>query len=211
MKTRVITVKGPFLGNQYSASSVHQDIVLQGIEGQEIEATITVQEASDGDVQCRIEHDAIECDSQSSEEFSIEEIAVKIPKKTSLRIQSVSGDLRVEGFSESSEIHLRSVSGDVGMRDCQGIKTFKGHSVSGDISLGRCKGQKASFKTVSGDVELDHCQLDELQFDTVSGDLEKSESTIGKQASTNVKNLGHEIARSVKEAVQISIKRKSKE
>jgi hypothetical protein len=116
------------------------------------------------------------------------EVRVEMPETAELRLDSVSGDLSIEGLSGEQryntvsgdasltniggDIRINSVSGDVIMRASQGI-AVRAETVSGDFSLVGPTLRELSVSTVSGDVEVEG-QLEaghDYRIETVSGDV----------------------------------------
>jgi hypothetical protein len=98
-------------------------------------------------------------------ELSIE---VEAPRGCELRIETVSGDLVVEGMT--GEQRYSSVSGDQYLTDLGGAIRLR--TVSGDATVRSNDAIRFRGETVSGDLSVIAPRLDEVRVSTVSGDLE---------------------------------------
>ena len=98
-------------------------------------------------------------------ELSIE---VEAPRDCELRVETVSGDLVVEGMT--GEQRYSSVSGDQYLTDLGGAIRLR--TVSGDATVRSNDPIRFRGETVSGDLSVIAPRLDEVRVSTVSGDLE---------------------------------------
>lgn len=98
-------------------------------------------------------------------ELSIE---VEAPRGCELRVETVSGDLVVEGMI--GEQRYTSVSGDQYLTDLGGAIRLQ--TVSGDATLRANDPIRFRGETVSGDLSVIAPRLEEMRISTVSGDLE---------------------------------------
>ena len=101
-------------------------------------------------------------------------------------IETVSGDIRLDGAPPQVELH--SVSGDV---DAQAAGPAHVETVSGDVGLRGAK-DEVHVKTVSGDVRLDAGTLRALTLQTVSGDLDV-QADFAAGAESSVETLSGEV------------------
>jgi hypothetical protein len=98
-------------------------------------------------------------------ELSLE---VEAPRGCELRVDTVSGDLVVEGMA--GEQRYSSVSGDQYLTDLGGAIRLQ--TVSGDATLRANDPIRFRGETVSGDLSVIAPRLEEMRVSTVSGDLE---------------------------------------
>jgi len=77
------------------------------------------------------------------------DLRVRVPRRTSLNVNSVSGDILVHGVT--GKLETKSVSGDVELRDIS--ETVDVSTTSGDIKTRDIDG-KCHIMTVSGDIDL---------------------------------------------------------
>lgn len=108
-----------------------------------------------------------------------------VPKNASVKLKSVSGDLRIgevggqlDASTVSGDIHVEkahggveceSVSGDLEVQEAEGDISLK--SVSGDITLMKLKGS-VEAESVSGDIKLlDVSEAKSVKASTLSGDV----------------------------------------
>ena len=98
-------------------------------------------------------------------ELSIE---VEAPRGCELRIETVSGDLVVEGMT--GDQRYSSVSGDQYLSDLGGAIRLQ--TVSGDATVRANDPIRVRGETVSGDLSVIAPRLEEMRVSTVSGDLE---------------------------------------
>ena len=98
-------------------------------------------------------------------ELSIE---VEAPRGCELRVETVSGDLVVEGMT--GEQRFTSVSGDQYLTDLGGAVRLQ--TVSGDATLRANDPIRFRGETVSGDLSVIAPRLEDMRVSTVSGDLE---------------------------------------
>jgi hypothetical protein len=98
-------------------------------------------------------------------ELSIE---AEAPSGCELRIETVSGDLVVEGMT--GEQRYRSVSGDQYLTELGGAIRLQ--TVSGDATVRAKQPVRLRGETVSGDLSIIAPRLEEMRVSTVSGDLE---------------------------------------
>jgi hypothetical protein len=87
----------------------------------------------------------------------------------SINIESVSGDVRLEGRTERLEV--KTVSGD--MRSSGAAKRARFESVSGDVTAEGLDGE-IGVETVSGDARLGAAAISEFKANSVSGDMNLS-------------------------------------
>jgi hypothetical protein len=96
-------------------------------------------------------------------------LRLRLPRSVSLRVETVSGRIVVEGLS-ADPCELRSISGRIEARDVEG--DLAAQTVSGGIQLSRTRGS-VNAKTVSGAVIGDDLSLlDDSTFSTVSGRID---------------------------------------
>jgi DUF4097 and DUF4098 domain-containing protein YvlB len=86
----------------------------------------------------------------------------------SLDVNSVSGDVRVQGEVSESAV-LKTVSGDVRLESVGG--RVSAQTVSGDVRIGPAGGT-IDTKTVSGDIRCESVKDGDVRFSSVSGDIE---------------------------------------
>jgi hypothetical protein len=116
------------------------------------------------------------------------DLTVEMPRRAELRLDSVSGDLNVDGLTgeqryntvsgdltlthAGGELRMNSVSGDVTVRADHPL-ILRGDTVSGDLSVIAPVINELRANAVSGDVELEGqlASNQEHRIDTVSGDL----------------------------------------
>lgn len=208
MSTRAISLTGLFQARQYDVALVQTDLTIAGHDRPEIQMTVHVEEASPNDVRCWLEEGSVQCESASDRPFEIRTLAVTLPRAVSLRLKTVSGDIRVEGLADAPLLRFHTVSGDIALTECRRIAEAVGHSVSGDVRLTACDVQRASIKTVSGDVRLSRSHVGDLHFDSVSGEVKKEEgSTVGQERARNLGDLGAAIAKKVGRRVTIRVEK----
>lgn len=92
----------------------------------------------------------------------------EVPAACELWLETVSGDLRIEGMS--GEQRYQTVSGDVYATEMGG--TMRLTTVSGDATIRGSSDLRLWCETVSGDVRAIVPRLRELRANAVSGDLE---------------------------------------
>lgn len=105
-----------------------------------------------------------------------------------LKLESVSGNLKVAGAFHSAEeanraVLLNSVSGEV---SCEGICAMSGltvETVSGDVVLKTIKTASGKIKTVSGDISLNSVD-GSLSIKSTSGDVVSSKGAGGLDVQT---------------------------
>jgi hypothetical protein len=95
-------------------------------------------------------------------------IDVEAPRGCEMRVETVSGDLVVEGMN--GEQRYSSVSGDQYLTDLGGAIRLQ--TVSGDATLRAKEPIRFRGETVSGDLSVIAPRLEEMRVSTVSGDLE---------------------------------------
>ncbi len=137
------------------------------------------------------------------------DLAIKVPKKSSLEVatvsadidisgvrgeqelQAVSGDIETEAYKESIEIE--SVSGDIGVTGDGSDVDAELASVSGDISIGKLTGA-VEAETVSGDLAVVDGSFDRIEMETVNGDITlRAELRRGGRLSAETVNGGIDI------------------
>ena len=92
----------------------------------------------------------------------------EVPSACELRLETVSGDLRIEGMT--GEQRYQTVSGDVYATEMGG--TVRLTTVSGDATIRGTGDLNLWCETVSGDVRATAPRLRDLRANAVSGDLE---------------------------------------
>lgn len=94
-----------------------------------------------------------------------DDVRLEVPKGSSVRIHSRSGDVEVR--VELEQLELQTVAGDLDMRSSAGVVIY--HSISGDLDLHGDVG-RLEVETVSGSIDV-HGSVDDFQFRLVSGDV----------------------------------------
>jgi hypothetical protein len=115
-------------------------------------------------------------------------IYVGLPRESSLKIKTVSGDVQVE--PGVLRLDIGSVSGDIAvLHNPAGICKLK--TVTGDIATSTFSSCQYSLKSVSGDIKVLVAQGLEVDVDgkTVSGDL-SSEIPLNSNAESSQSNSG---------------------
>lgn len=85
-----------------------------------------------------------------------------------LRLHTVSGDVEAEGFE--SDVNCQSVSGDIEISGSGNESEVRANSVSGDVTVFRAAGE-IKLETVSGDVVIDEGSFDRVGLEAVNGDV----------------------------------------
>ncbi len=98
---------------------------------------------------------------------------IKLPEKTGIEAESVSGDVFV--YNIKAPVEAATVSGDVEIQNIEG-DTY-GKSVSGYVELYNIAGE-IEAGSVSGDIEILKSKCNDLDAKTVSGDVEVETSVI---------------------------------
>ena len=110
----------------------------------------------------------------------------------SLAINSVSGDVRVQG-DIAGDATIKTVSGDADLPAVGGDLSLG--SVSGDVRVGAVKGS-TDTKTVSGDIRVERVTAGDVKFASVSGDVEigiASGSSVDVDAGSTSGDLSSEV------------------
>lgn len=98
------------------------------------------------------------------------DLSIRVPKGSSLEVQTVSADIAVKGVK--GEISLQSVSGDLDAEG--GDSDLELQTVSGEIGARGLQGiKKGELQTVSGDLELagPYGKTSKIEADSVSGNV----------------------------------------
>jgi DUF4097 and DUF4098 domain-containing protein YvlB len=110
------------------------------------------------------------------------ELVIRIPKKSSVEVSTVSADIDVEGVA--GEQSLQSVSGDIDTE--AGEHDIACESVSGDIEIaGKSNDAETSAGTVSGDISLSNIS-GAVEAETVSGDVTIDGGSFDRAAAESV-------------------------
>lgn len=112
-------------------------------------------------------------------------LEIRMPASASLRVETVSADIDVQGIN--GRLALESVSGEVDIRDANGMVraeavsgdvNYQGTSddlrleaVSGDVIVSGVRSARIRASSVSGDVEVDGGTFQDGTFETVSGNV----------------------------------------
>jgi DUF4097 and DUF4098 domain-containing protein YvlB len=94
------------------------------------------------------------------------DIELKVPFKTNIRISSVSGD--VECAEITGNLEVQTASGDLDLEKISGKVEIK--SASGDIEANEFSGA-IDVKTASGDIEVKFSEFEDSVIETKSGDV----------------------------------------
>lgn len=94
------------------------------------------------------------------------DIDLKVPNKTNIRISSVSGD--IECTEITGNLEVQTASGDLELEKISGKVEIK--SASGDIEISKFSGA-VDVKTASGDIEVEFNVFEESTIETKSGDI----------------------------------------
>ena len=181
---------------QVEVSNVRGRIQVEAWDRNEVQVTGTLGEGSDFSLEGSDSHLVIEIKTEGGDDWSWfgsrgphEDtlLEVKVPRRTSLEVDGVSADVVVTGIAGAKELDVESVSGDVEVQgDAERVEVS---SVSGDARV-TSKTRRAKLETVSGDLEahgisgslaaesvsgsmtLEAEQLDDADLSTVSGDVD---------------------------------------
>lgn len=117
---------------------------------------------------------------------------VTAPAGTSLRVRSISGNVKADGIT--GDLSLESVSGDIGIANAGRISSAKSisgnvsiadtpidgaaeaSSVSGNVVMQRVKARRLSLNSVSGNLVLDGVTAERIDGQTVSGSIQFTSS-----------------------------------
>jgi DUF4097 and DUF4098 domain-containing protein YvlB len=94
------------------------------------------------------------------------DIDLKVPFKTNIRISSVSGD--IECTEITGDLEVQTASGDLELEKIIGKVEIK--SASGDIDVKEFSGA-IDVKTASGDIEVEFSEFEDSSIETKSGDV----------------------------------------
>jgi DUF4097 and DUF4098 domain-containing protein YvlB len=94
------------------------------------------------------------------------DIGLKVPFKTNIRISSVSGDIECADITGNLEV--QTASGDMELEKVSGKVEIK--SASGDIEVNELSGA-IDVKTASGDIEINFSEFENSTIETKSGDV----------------------------------------
>jgi DUF4097 and DUF4098 domain-containing protein YvlB len=118
------------------------------------------------------------------------DFTISVPTATRVEVQSVSGDLQLQGVK--GELRAETVSGDVtgtSLGRVASLKTMSGDlrvtgiesdaplalsAMSGDLVIENVKARSVDANSVSGDVNIHSCACERVHMESVSGDLEYS-------------------------------------
>jgi len=125
------------------------------------------------------------------------DLIVKIPRDSSLNVNTVSADQRIQGVRGvqrlqavsggietefgSGDLEVKTVSGDIVARGLDGKGSVRATSVSGDVQLDKV-GPELDLNTVSGDMNVRVAdRLDRARIKTTNGTLDLT-AALGKEA-----------------------------
>lgn len=132
------------------------------------------------------------------------DLIVKIPRDSSLNVNTVSADQKISGVRGwqrlqavsggietqfgPGDLELKTVSGDILARGVDGKGSVRVISVSGDVQLDKI-GPELDLNTVSGDMNVRVSdRLDRARIKTTNGDLELT-AALGKEARIDVEAI----------------------
>jgi hypothetical protein len=118
-------------------------------------------------------------------ELSVE---VEAPPGSEMRVETVSGDLVVQGMI--GEQRYASVSGDQYLTELGG--SIRINTVSGDATLRAAAPLRVRAESVSGDVSIMAPRLEELRITTVSGDVEV-EAELGRRGEHRIESVSGDL------------------
>lgn len=181
---------------QVEVSNVRGRIQVTGWDQQKVEVTGTLGEGSEFSMEGSDSHLVIEIKSKGDNDWSWfgsrgpredTTIEVKVPRRASLEVDGVSADVQVDGIAGAKELDVESVSGDVEVqgdaervevssvsgdaRVTSNTKRARLETVSGDLTARGVSGS-LSAESVSGRMTLEAASLDDADLSTVSGDVE---------------------------------------
>jgi DUF4097 and DUF4098 domain-containing protein YvlB len=135
------------------------------------------------------------------------DLIVKIPRDSSLRVNTVSADQRISGVRGGQrlqavsggietdlgpgELEAKTVSGDILARGKDSKGSVRATTVSGDIQLDDV-GPELELNTVTGDMNVRLERLDRARIKTTNGDLQLS-ATLGKQARIDAEAINGDL------------------
>lgn len=99
------------------------------------------------------------------------DLTVEVPAGIDLEINSVSGDIKLEGSQQYGKVDINSVSGNV---EAGSIAASKAEltTISGECKIGSLSMDKIDIKTTSGDIRAGIADCSKADLHTVSGDVE---------------------------------------
>jgi Putative adhesin len=115
-------------------------------------------------------------------------IEVEAPASCDVRIETVSGDLVVQGMN--GEQRYSTVSGDQYLTDLGG--SLRINTVSGDATLRAVTPLRIRAESVSGDLSVIAPRLEEMRLTTVSGDLE-IEGELGPRGEHRIETVSGDL------------------
>ncbi|MDR1664149.1 MAG: DUF4097 domain-containing protein [Clostridiales bacterium] len=87
-----------------------------------------------------------------------------------IHIDTVSGEVSVNGFTGMDSFEIETVSGDISAEDCE-AQEIECESTSGEVSVYGSRSEYFSVASVSGDIWIDDCYGEDIKLDTVSGEI----------------------------------------
>jgi DUF4097 and DUF4098 domain-containing protein YvlB len=135
------------------------------------------------------------------------DLVVKIPRDSSLSVNTVSADQRITGVRGGQrlqavsggieteigpgELEVKTVSGNILARGKDGKGSVRATSISGDIELDDV-GRELDLNTVSGDLIVRLDRLDRGRIKTTNGDLELT-ATLGDEARLDAEAINGDL------------------
>jgi DUF4097 and DUF4098 domain-containing protein YvlB len=135
------------------------------------------------------------------------DLVVKIPRDSSLNINTVSAEQRISGVRGAQrlqavsggietefggDLEAKTVSGDIQARGTEGKGSVRATSVSGDVQLDKI-GPELDLNTVSGDMTVRAAdRLQRARIKTTNGNLELT-ATLGKEARIDAEAINGDL------------------
>jgi hypothetical protein len=181
---RWVAVDVPVGTGSLELTSATADIVLSGSPdaGSHLEVQLYTEVEGDGAV--KLDGGKLVTSSAANKLVIINGARGTLAKGMQLELQSGTGDLRLEGLPELSEVRLENGTGDVRLTQC-GTGDVAVVTGTGEIHLDGLKGGKLEVKSGTGEASLASCAVSMMKLETGTGDVTLSECTSSR---TDVKS-----------------------
>jgi hypothetical protein len=173
---RWVAVDVPVGTGSLELGSATADIVLSGSPDGASHLEVQLFSEVEGDGSVRVDGGRLVTSSAANRLVIVNGARGTLARGMKLELHSGTGDLRLEGLPELSEVSLDNGTGDVRLTQCAtgDVVVVTG---TGEVHLDGLKGGKLDVKTGTGEAGLASCSVSMMKLETGTGDVTLSECT----------------------------------
>jgi DUF4097 and DUF4098 domain-containing protein YvlB len=157
-------------------------VEVTGTLGNEVEDFIFERDGDEILIKVKAKH------GRSGHKGFVTHLVIRAPEDSSLEIATISADIEVKSvYGEIEAVEVESVSGDIDIQGDGKATVTELVSVSGDVTAEKLAGEVV-LESVSGDVVLASGSYDDVAMETVNGDI-VFQATLQKGGEVNIETV----------------------